>query len=105
MPLRSRLPQRCLFALRRTWEQVIEMKSTISSRPRKYSLLPLILERVFLGGAALQRCGNSIALNAALAAEVAHSAGERVFPQPASHRMSPRRWLQAAALALAVVAF
>ncbi len=46
--------------------------------------------RLFLGGAALQRCDNNPLANAASAAEVAPS---------------PRRWLQAAALAFAVFAF
>ena len=50
-----------------------------SSRLRKNSMLHL-----FLGGAALQRCGNCTVFSAALAAEVAHSALELVFPQPAS---------------------
>ena len=72
------------------WGQVTEMKSAIASRLRKKSTLPLILGGVFLGGAALQRWGNSIASNAALAAEVAHYT---------------RRWLQAAALAVAVIVF
>jgi len=65
------------------------MKSSTSSRLRKDSMLHLILNGV-LGGAALQRCGNNIVLNAASAAEVANST---------------RRWLQAAALAFAVVVF
>jgi cytochrome c-type biogenesis protein CcmH len=64
------------------------MKYSISSRLRKNSMLPVILDGVFLGGAALQRCGNSIVLNAASAAEVANST---------------RRWLQAAVLAVAVI--
>jgi cytochrome c-type biogenesis protein CcmH len=46
--------------------------------------------RSILGGAALQRCGKGSILNAASAAEVTHT---------------PRRWLQAAILALAVIAF
>jgi cytochrome c-type biogenesis protein CcmH/NrfF len=72
------------------------MKSSISTRLRKNSMLHALLGSVFwvggvvLGGAALQRCGNSIALNAALAAEAAYSM---------------RRWLQAAALAVAVIVF
>jgi len=61
-----------------------------SSTPRQWKNLQLVLDGVFLGGAALQRCGNSIILNAASAAEVAHSM---------------RRWLQAAALAVAVILF
>src|SRR5260370_36769907 len=105
MPCPSRWPQPRRFALRLMWEQVIEMKSSISSRLRKNSMLQSLLGGVFLGGAALQRCGKSIALNAALAAEVAHSARELVFPQRASRRMSLRRWLQAAALTVAVVIF
>jgi hypothetical protein len=38
---------------------------------------------LFLGGAALQRCGKFIILSAALAAEVTAIAWERLFPQPA----------------------
>ena len=53
-------------------------------------MLQLVLSGVFLGGAALQRCDNGILLKAASAAEVTNSA---------------RRWLQAAVLALAVLAF
>ena len=46
--------------------------------------------QLILGGAALQRCGYGTSSNAALAAEAASA---------------PRRWLQAAILALAVVVF
>jgi len=53
-------------------------------------MLQLILGGRFLGGAALQRCGNSTVLKAASAAEVANST---------------RRWLQAAVLAVAVIVF
>jgi cytochrome c-type biogenesis protein CcmH len=59
------------------------MKTSLSLGLRKKSGLQLIL-----GGAALKRCDDSTILNAASAAEVANS---------------PRRWLQAATLALAVV--
>jgi hypothetical protein len=37
---------------------------------------------MFLGGAALQRCGKCIIMTAALAAEVMVLAPERLFPQP-----------------------
>jgi len=47
------------------------------SRLRKNSL------RLILGGAALQRCGNWLALVSALAAEVTRSVWKFVFPQPA----------------------
>jgi hypothetical protein len=39
---------------------------------------------LILGGAAIYRCGNCPAFNAALAAAVALSTREQVFPQPAS---------------------
>src|SRR5208283_1596318 len=87
MPPPFRLPQPCPLELRHTRERGTEMKS---STPRQWKNLQLVLDGVFLGGAALQRCGNSIILNAASAAEVAHSM---------------RRWLQAAALAVAVILF
>jgi len=63
------------------------MKSSISSR-RKTPTSQLILGGANVGGAALQRCGNSTAVNSASAAEVANSA---------------RRWVQAAVLAVAVI--
>jgi len=47
------------------------------NRLRKNSISGLIL-----GGAALQRCGNCFVLSPALAAEVALSGRERLFPQP-----------------------
>jgi cytochrome c-type biogenesis protein CcmH/NrfF len=60
------------------------MKTTFNSL-RKKSFWHLLV-----GGGALQRCDNNLLVNAASAAQVAPS---------------PRRWLQAAALALAVFAF
>jgi cytochrome c-type biogenesis protein CcmH len=52
------------------WEQVTEMKSPILSRLRKFSMTNSTLGGWFLGGAALQRCGDGTPLNAALAAAV-----------------------------------
>jgi cytochrome c-type biogenesis protein CcmH/NrfF len=82
------------------WEQVIEMKSSISSRLRKNSTLLLIL-----GGAALQRCGNWLVFGTGFSRWGQTSAPKTLFQQPARHRISLRRCLQAAALALAVVVF
>jgi cytochrome c-type biogenesis protein CcmH/NrfF len=65
------------------------MKSSISSG-RKTPTSQLILGGATLGGAALKRCGKSIVVNSASAAEVANSA---------------RRWLQATVLAVAVIVF
>src|ERR1019366_6907268 len=52
-----------------------------TSSLRKNSTLLL-----FLGGAALQRCGKCIVLNPALAAEGTALAQKRLFPQPANPR-------------------
>jgi hypothetical protein len=51
-------------------------------RLRKNSLSPLIsVSPLILGGAAVYRCDRCSILNAALAAEVAGFAGERLFLQ------------------------
>ena len=76
-----------------------------TSRLRGKTMLRLILGGRFLGGAALQRCGKGITLGAASAVEVRHSADDGELTQAASRRISLRRWLQAATLALAVVVF
>jgi hypothetical protein len=49
---------------------------------RLNSLRKNSISRVILGGAALQRCGNAIVLNAALAAEATGLDRKRLFPQP-----------------------
>jgi len=54
----------------------------VLGRARLYRLREKSISRLILGGAALQRCGKCIVLNAALAAEGAPSARQLVFPQP-----------------------
>jgi hypothetical protein len=53
-----------------------------SFQPRLYSLRKNSISRAILGGAALQRCGNGIVLNAALAAEATGLDRKRLSPQP-----------------------
>src|ERR1039458_4224472 len=58
-------------------EARLRLLRTLFSSLRKNSILLL-----FLGGAALQRCGKCIVLNPALAAEGNALAHGRLFPQP-----------------------
>ena len=55
---------------------------SVLGRARLHRLRKNSMLLVILGGAALQRCDNCIALNAALAAEGATLAQKRLFPQP-----------------------